>query len=271
MIREHPRFQSTAIIFVSAIHMTRDRPAARLRGRRGRLRAGAGGAGGAARQGEGVRRALPQDAAARGAQRRAGKRASPSAPPSSKLPTARLLQSEQRRSLALAAGDMGSWDSTSPATRWTVGRRPVPHLRRRSRRVRADLPDSIRDAIHPDDVASIRRCREKPVARTVRPIRSNSASCGPTARCAGASAAAVASFDATGAHDARQRRHHRHHRPQGRREASGAARARGRSPRAQRSRHRAGDRPPRRAPTRSRTTCRPSRAASGRWRRRTSC
>ena len=30
MIREHPRFQKTAIIFISAIHLTRNRLSARL-------------------------------------------------------------------------------------------------------------------------------------------------------------------------------------------------------------------------------------------------
>ena len=49
----------------------RDRPSARLRDRRRRLRHGAGGARGAARQGPGLRRALPQDPPARGDERRA--------------------------------------------------------------------------------------------------------------------------------------------------------------------------------------------------------
>ena len=62
MIREHPRFQQTAIIFVSAILHDRPRSAARLRVRRGRLRAGAGRAGDPARQGQRLRRAVPQDA-----------------------------------------------------------------------------------------------------------------------------------------------------------------------------------------------------------------
>ena len=60
----------------------RDRPSARLRDRRRRLRLGAGGAQGPARQGAGVRRSLPQDPPARGAERRARGSASPRAPPS---------------------------------------------------------------------------------------------------------------------------------------------------------------------------------------------
>ena len=72
MIREHPRFQRTAIIFVSAIQMTELDLLRGYRGGRGRLRAGAGRAGTAARQGAGIRRPVSQDPPARAAQRRAG-------------------------------------------------------------------------------------------------------------------------------------------------------------------------------------------------------
>ena len=87
----------------------RHRPAARLRDGRGRLRAGAGHAGGAARQGQGVRRALPQDPAARAAERRAGAARRRAHRRAGGIDHA-AAQSEQRRSLALAAGNMGSWD-----------------------------------------------------------------------------------------------------------------------------------------------------------------
>ena len=69
MIREHPRFQRTAIIFVSAIQLT---DLDLLRGYEAGAvdyRAGAGRAGAAARQGAGVRRTVSQDPPARAAQR----------------------------------------------------------------------------------------------------------------------------------------------------------------------------------------------------------
>ena len=64
----------------------RHRSFARLRDGRGRLRAGAGRAGGAARQGQGVRRALPQDAAARTAECRARGPRVAHAPRNSRIP-----------------------------------------------------------------------------------------------------------------------------------------------------------------------------------------
>ena len=84
MIRDHPRFQRTAIIFISAVQVDRRRPAARLRDGRGRLCAGAGRAGGVARQGQGVRRTLSQDARARTIQLPSWSDGSPSAPRSSR-------------------------------------------------------------------------------------------------------------------------------------------------------------------------------------------
>ncbi len=110
MIREHPRFQKTAIIFISAIQLT---DIDRLRGYemgavdyvpvpvvpevlRAKVKVFA--------------ELLSQDPAARSAQCRARAIASPSAPPNSRRRHARLRESEQRRSLALAAGQMGSWD-----------------------------------------------------------------------------------------------------------------------------------------------------------------
>ena len=71
MIRQHPRFQRTSIIFVSAVLADRSRSTARIRVRRGGLRAGSRGSGDPARQGQRLRRAVSQDARARAAQRRA--------------------------------------------------------------------------------------------------------------------------------------------------------------------------------------------------------
>ena len=61
MIRQHPRFQQTSIIFVSAIHDDRSRSAARLRVRRRGLRAGPGGPGDPARQGQRLCGAVSED------------------------------------------------------------------------------------------------------------------------------------------------------------------------------------------------------------------
>src|SRR5216683_3703404 len=109
MIREHPRFQKTAMIFISAIHLS---DMDRLRGYemgavdyvpvpvvpevlRAKVKIFA----------ELYRKTreleqLNQQLEARVAERTAALEAS----------TAQLMQSERRRSLALAAGNMGSWD-----------------------------------------------------------------------------------------------------------------------------------------------------------------
>src|ERR1044072_5370743 len=109
MIREHPRFQKTAIIFISAVHLT---DMDRLRGYamgavdyvpvpvipevlRAKVKVFA----------ELYRKTrqleqLNQELERRVAERTAELEAS----------TGRLLQSEERRTLALAAGQMGSWE-----------------------------------------------------------------------------------------------------------------------------------------------------------------
>src|SRR6266566_1717062 len=109
MIREHPRFRQTAIIFISAIHLS---DVDRLRGYemgavdyvpvpvipevlRAKVRVFAE-LYRKNRQLEQFNRELEE----RVAERTAALQAS----------TARLLESEQRRSLAIAAGRMGSWD-----------------------------------------------------------------------------------------------------------------------------------------------------------------
>ena len=109
MIREHPRFQKTAMIFISAIHLT---DMDRLRGYemgavdyvpvpvvpevlRAKVKVFAE-LYRKTRQLERLNAELEERVSARTAELEAS--------------TARLLQSEQRRSLALAAGNMGSWD-----------------------------------------------------------------------------------------------------------------------------------------------------------------
>src|SRR5712691_8163119 len=109
MIREHPRFRQTAIIFISAIHLT---DVDRLRGYemgavdyvpvpvipevlRAKVRVFA----------ELYRKTRQLEQLNRELEARVSERTA-----ELESSTERLLQSEQSRSLALAAGNMGSWD-----------------------------------------------------------------------------------------------------------------------------------------------------------------
>jgi PAS domain S-box-containing protein len=153
MIREHPRFQRVAIIFISAIHLTETDY---LRGYdagavdyvpvpvvpellRAKVKVFA----------ELYRKTRQLEQLNRELESRVSERTA-----ALEASTARLLQSEQGRSLALAAGNMGSWDYDFLAESWTwdEGQRRifgvddsfVPTL------------DAIRRAIHPDDLARLR-------------------------------------------------------------------------------------------------------------------
>src|SRR5258707_1783623 len=109
MIREHPRFQHTAIIFISAIHLTDvDRLRAYEMGAvdyvpvpvipevlRAKVRIFV----------ELYRKTHQLEQLNRELERRVAER-----PTELETSSRRLVQSEQRRSLALAAGQMGSWD-----------------------------------------------------------------------------------------------------------------------------------------------------------------
>jgi PAS domain S-box-containing protein len=152
MIREHPRFQRIAIIFISAIHVTETDY---LRGYdagavdyvpvpvvpevlRAKVRVFA----------ELYRKTrqlehLNRELESRVSERTAALEAS----------NARLLQSEQGRSLALAAGDMGSWnyDFASDLWTWDEGHRRIFGVERDF----APTLDSIRRAVHPDDLAAM--------------------------------------------------------------------------------------------------------------------
>src|ERR687893_1755661 len=118
MIREHPRFQETAIIFISAIHLT---DVDRLKGYemgavdyvpvpvipevlRAKVRVFAE-LYRKTRQLERLNAELEERVTARTAELEAS--------------TARLIDSEQRRSLALAASRMGSWDWDRATGEWT--------------------------------------------------------------------------------------------------------------------------------------------------------
>src|SRR6187399_2952999 len=149
MIREHPRFQKTAMIFISAIHLT---DMDRLRGYEM----------GAVdyvpvpvipevlrakvkifvelyrktRQLERMNAELEQRVSARTAELEAS--------------TARLRQSEESRSLALEAGNMGSWDwnRTSGDCLWDDGQYGIFGVNRKHFGVTAE---NVRALIHPED------------------------------------------------------------------------------------------------------------------------
>src|SRR5579864_3555288 len=154
MIREHPRFQKTAIIFISAIQVE---DVDRLRGYelgavdyvpvpvvpdllRAKVRVFAE-LFRKTRQLEKMNVELEHRVSERTAELEAS--------------TARLLQSEQGRSLALAAGQMGSWD-WDPHTdewRWDEGQYRIFGVDRETFKVSAD---NIRALIHPEDVQPLR-------------------------------------------------------------------------------------------------------------------
>jgi PAS domain S-box-containing protein len=159
MIREHPRFQKTAIIFISAIHLT---DVDRLRGYE---------MGGVdyvpvpvipevlrakvkifaelyrkTRQLERLNAELEARVAARTAELEAS--------------NGRLMQSEQRRSLALLAGNMGSWDwdRINGDCLWDDGQCRIFGVDRNTFTVTAAGVEAL---IHPDDRDLLRRATHK--------------------------------------------------------------------------------------------------------------
>jgi PAS domain S-box-containing protein len=174
MVREHPRFRQTAIIFISAIQFT---DVDLLRGYemgavdyvpvpvvpevlRAKVRVFAD-LHRKTRQLEKLNRELEQRVAERTAELEAS--------------TSRLLESERRRSLALAAGQMGSWDwdVASGSCTWDAGQYRIFGVDATS----FDLTfKKVRQYIHPEDLArieSIVRTERKPTfqteARIIRP------------------------------------------------------------------------------------------------------
>src|ERR1700736_3484377 len=155
MLREHPRFQKTAIIFISAIHLT---DVDRLRGY----------AMGAVdyvpvpvipdvlrakvkvfvelyrktRELEQLNLKLERHVAERTAELEAS--------------NVRLLQSEQGRSLALAAGQMGSWEWDIAANRgsWDEGQYRIFGVEPKNFQISTD---NIRNLLHPDDWEPLRQ------------------------------------------------------------------------------------------------------------------
>jgi two-component sensor histidine kinase/DNA-binding response OmpR family regulator len=149
MIREHPRFQKTAIIFISAVLLT---DVDRLRGyQMGAvdyvpvpvvpevLRAKVKVFAELYRKTRELER-LNVELERRVAERTAELEAS----------NARLLQSEQSRSLALASGQMGSWDwdIVTGEWRWDEGQHHIFGIQRNHFKVSLE---AIRALIHPED------------------------------------------------------------------------------------------------------------------------
>ena len=153
MIREHPRFRETAIIFISAIHLTQGDL---LRGYemgavdyvpvpvvpevlRAKVRVFA----------ELYRKTRQLEQLNRDLERRVAERTA-----DLEASHGRLVESERRRTLALAAGQMGSWDwdVESGECVWDDGQYRIFGIDPK----RFDLNfDNIRSFIHPDDLARI--------------------------------------------------------------------------------------------------------------------
>jgi PAS domain S-box-containing protein len=154
MIRDHPRFQKTAIIFISAIHLT---DVDRLRGYemgavdyvpvpvvpevlRAKVKVFA----------ELFRKTRQLEQLNLELERRVAERTA-----ELKSSTLRLLQSEQLRSLALAAGQMGSWDWDvgNGGFSWDAGQYRIFGVEPGSFKV---TPDNVRALIHPEDWERLR-------------------------------------------------------------------------------------------------------------------
>ena len=232
MIREHPRFQKTAMIFISAIHLT---DMDRLRGYEM----------GAVdyvpvpvipevlrakvkifvelyrktRQLELMNAELEARVSARTAELEAS--------------TARLRQSEESRSLALAAGSMGSWDWNRETGEclWDDGQYGIFGVGRSHFAVTAE---NVRALIHPDDWQRLQETLEH-LLKDRKPTQNEFRVKRPERRGALVHRHRRAQPRRRRPRHADQRRHRRHHRPQDRRGAPGAARPRGRSSRQERA------------------------------------
>ena len=194
MIREHPRFQRTAIIFISAIHLTDvDRLRAYEMGAvdyvpvpvipevlRAKVRIFA----------ELYRKTrqleqLNQELERRVAERTAELEAS----------TARLMQSEERRSLALAAGQMGSWewDPVNGDFTWDDGQYRIFGVDPATFDVTVD---NIKALIHPEDWKHLQNAI-KPAAQNTPSFQTEFRVCRPNGQTRWCIGTAVASADAT--------------------------------------------------------------------------
>ncbi|MGH6769391.1 MAG: response regulator [Xanthobacteraceae bacterium] len=153
MIREHPRFQETAIIFISAIHLT---DVDRLRGYemgavdyvpvpvvpevlRAKVRVFA----------ELYRKTRQLEHLNADLERRVAERMT-----ELEASNARLRESERSRSLALAAGQMGSWDwdVVTGEVVWDAGQHRIFGVEPADVRL---TMENIRSFVHPEDLARI--------------------------------------------------------------------------------------------------------------------
>src|ERR1700756_1625013 len=194
MIREHPRFQRTAIIFISAIHLTDvDRLRAYEMGAvdyvpvpvipevlRAKVRIFA----------ELYRKTRQLEQLNQELERRVAKRTA-----ELEASAARLMQSEERRSLALAAGHMGSWewDPVNGHFVWDDGQYRIFGVDPAS----FDLTvDNIRALIHPEDWKHLQNAI-KPAAPNTPSFQSEFRVCRPNGELRCCIGTAVASVDAT--------------------------------------------------------------------------
>ncbi len=194
MIREHPRFQNTAIIFISAIHLTEsDYVRGYMAGAvdylsvpvvpellRAKVRVFA----------ELFRKTKDLQQLNDELERRVAERTEALA-----LSADRLRQSEQARGLALAAGNMGSWDFdlVSGAWFWDEGQ---SHIFGVDHATFVPSVESVRRGIHSDDFGGIRN--------SFRGLSPENTTCDlefrivrPDGEIRWCSAVAVASFDAS--------------------------------------------------------------------------
>src|SRR4029077_19483431 len=194
MIREHPRFQQTAIIFISAIHLTDlDRLRAYEMGAvdyvpvpvvpevlRAKVRIFSE-LYRKTRQLEQLNRELEHRVAERTAELQAS--------------TARLLQSEQRRSLTLAAGQMGSWewDPVNGRFVWDDGQYRIFGVDPATFELSVD---NVRALIHPEDWKHLPNAI-KPTAPDTPSFQSEFRVCRPNGELRSCIGTAVASVDAT--------------------------------------------------------------------------
>jgi PAS domain S-box-containing protein len=194
MIREHPRFQKTAIIFISAIHLTDvDRLRAYEMGAvdyvpvpvipevlRAKVRIFA----------ELYRKTRQLEQLNRQLERRVAERTG-----ELEASSARLLQSEQRRSLALAAGQMGSWewDPLTGRFTWDDGQYRIFGIEPRNFELSIE---NIRSLVHPDDWKHLQDAI-KPAAPNKPTYQSEFRVCRPNGQLRWCIGTAVASVDAT--------------------------------------------------------------------------
>jgi PAS domain S-box-containing protein len=194
MIREHPRFQRTAIIFISAIHLADvDRLRAYEMGAvdyvpvpvipevlRAKVRIFSE-LYRKTRQLEQLNHELERRVAERTAELQAS--------------SARLVQSEQRRSLALAAGQMGSWewDPVNGRFTWDDGQYRIFGVDPGCFDVTVE---NVRKLIHPDDWKHLQNAI-KPAAPSTPSFQSEFRVCRPNGEMRWCIGTAVASVDAT--------------------------------------------------------------------------